>query len=100
MLTAKTLGLRPTEANLARVDRLAAHLTQATGVEVRRGSVAASALLAGLDALERQHGLGIVCGLCGGAFEPGVKRREGSSGQEHEFGGCLPARSGAKGSGS
>ncbi len=57
MLTSKILGLRPTPENLARVDRLASALTRSMGVEVRRGGVAMSALLTGLDALERQHGL-------------------------------------------
>ncbi len=96
MLTSKILGLRPTASNLARIDRLASALTRQTGVEVRRGGVAMSALLSGLDALERQHGLGDH----GEAPPIVVHTTTGHGFTEGDRIGAPKAKHGAKGSGS
>lgn len=53
---APTLGLRPPAEVLARLDALAAAVTERTGVTARRGGVAMDALLAGLDLLEKRQG--------------------------------------------
>lgn len=52
-----TIGVRVDPEAAARVDRLAAVMTEAASAELTRGDAARAALLLGLEALERKHGL-------------------------------------------
>lgn len=52
--SAPNVSLRPTPETLAKLDALAAAVSDATGITVRRGGVALDALVAGVDVLEKR----------------------------------------------
>ena len=53
-----SVNIRLTEEQAERMDRIAAALLKATGVDVTRSVVLRAVLERGIDAYEREHGLG------------------------------------------
>lgn len=57
LMAKQTIAIRLEPTGVQRVDDLAAAMTSAAGAEISRGDASRAALLLGIEALERKHGL-------------------------------------------